>query len=505
MPGFSKEMSLYKETQALKTRYQAGLQCLKHLWLLCHAPELADPVDEVRLSLFRTGHRVGELARNRFPGGVLVEADHRQSAAALRLTAGLLRGDAGCIYEAAFSFEGVLVRPDIMVRRGDAWDIIEVKSSTDLKPEHVTDAAIQTHVVRGAGARIDRVFLLHLNRDYVFPGGDYDLDSLFVQRDITADVAAHLALVPSNLTSMRNVVAGSCPQIPVGRHCSVPYTCAFYAFCRQDLPEYPVSEIPQISDEALERLRDEGIHSITDVPPTHSGLTPAQHRSCAAVRSGVPHFDPELATALSPLRSPLHFLDFETLQPALPFFPGTRPYQTLPFLWSCHSVIGEGAVRRLEHRAYLHRPPGDPRRPFVESLVAELPGQGPIVVYTTYEDHLLEVLASDLPDMAPALTAIRNRLFDLHAVIRKHVQHPEFHGSTSLKRVLPALVPDLSYEDLAIRDGAVAAARYEAVLNGNLSHEAQETILKDLYAYCATDTLALVRLTEVLGAAVARA
>ncbi len=257
MPGFSKEMSLYKKPRLSKTRYQAGLQCLKHLWLLCHAPELADPVDEVRLSLFRTGHRVGELARNRFPGGVLVEADHRQSAAALRLTAGLLRGDAGCIYEAAFSFEGVLVRPDIMVRRGDAWDIIEVKSSTDLKPEHVTDAAIQTHVVRGAGARVDRVFLLHLNRDYVFPGGDYDLDSLFVQRDITADVAAHLALVPSNLTSMRNVVAGSCPQIPVGRHCSVPYTCAFYVL--RSLSWIPRLKVPRISDEALERLRGEGM------------------------------------------------------------------------------------------------------------------------------------------------------------------------------------------------------------------------------------------------------
>src|SRR5680860_156808 len=174
-----------------KSRFQTGLQCHKKLWLSCFEPGLADPVDEIRQAIFDQGHRVGELARGRFPGGVLVTEDHTQSAAALRTTAELIAAGAHCLYEAAFEFDGVLVRADVIVRLPDGrWDLVEVKSTGKAKPEHVTDVAIQLYVLEGAGLAVGAAGVLHLNTAYSCPGDAYDLDALFSVVDVTEEARA---------------------------------------------------------------------------------------------------------------------------------------------------------------------------------------------------------------------------------------------------------------------------------------------------------------------------
>jgi hypothetical protein len=479
-----------------KSRFQAGLQCPKSLWLRCHRPDLADPLGEGQEALFQSGHRVGELARLRFPGGVLVTEDFRNSAAALRTTERLLaEGGVECLYEAAFSFNGVFVRPDVLRRRDGEWELCEVKSSASTKPEHLTDVAIQAYVLLGSGLPLSRACVMHLNREYVYAGGAYQLDQLFALEDVTAAVWSYLPCVPGLVAEMKAMLSGSCPEPLIGGQCRTPYDCGFIGYCHAFLPEHPVTELPRISAEVLHELLSDGICAIADIPRAYPGLSAAQRTVCEVVRSGRPRFAPGLAGEVAVLQPPVHFLDFETFRPALPVYPGTRPYQVLPVQWSCHTCGPGGS---LEHQEFLHREPTDPRRPFAESLVAALSGGGPIVVYTGYENSILTGLASDLPDLAEAIAALQARLFDLAAVIRTHVQHPGFHGRTSLKYVLPALVDDLSYEGLAVSNGETAMLRYEAAVLGDLPASEREAIFGDLLEYCATDTLAMVRLVQVL-------
>jgi hypothetical protein len=231
------------------------------------------------------------------------------------------------------------------------------------------------------------------------------------------------------------------------------------------------------------------------VPLSYPGLTPAQRTVCDVIQCGEPRFDPAIKNDLSRLREPIHFLDFETVMSALPLQVGTRPYQPIPFQWSCHMLDKDGV---LEHCEFLYTGSGDPRREFTESLITALPGDGPIVVYTAYENTILSALAADLPDLATPIAAIQARLFDLAKVVRDGVQHPEFHGHVSLKCVLPALVADLSYNGLAVPNGEVATLRYRQAVLGDLAEPERQAIFSDLRAYCGTDTLALVRLYQEL-------
>ena len=222
-----------------KTRFQAGLQCTKQLWLRCYHPELADAVTEAQQAIFDQGHAVGELARRRYPGGSLVQEDHLHGAAALHATTRLLAAGCRCLYEGALRRDGVLVRPDILVERSGRWDLIEVKSTTEVKPEHHTDLAIQAYVLRGAGLPPGAAHLLHLNRDYLYPGGAYDLEQLFTAADLTAHVEALLPELPGMLARLTECLLGPCPEVMVGRHCTTPYPCAFLGHCHSFLPAHP--------------------------------------------------------------------------------------------------------------------------------------------------------------------------------------------------------------------------------------------------------------------------
>ena len=483
-----------------KSRFQAGLQCPRYLWLQCRAPQLADPVSENQQAIFDQGHSVGELARRLFPGGVLVEEDYTQADQAIQTTTCLLNDGTGCLYEGAFRYDGVLVRPDALFEEdGCNWTLVEVKSSTEVKPEHITDLGIQTYVLRGAGIPVSSMRLLHLNKAYIYPGGAYDLGQLFTLDDASAQVEPFIESIPGLLRQFRQMLAGPMPEIQIGRRCDNPYTCSFFGYCHSYLPEFPVTEIPRIAPDVLCSLLSEGYCSIREVPLDYPGLTPAQRTVCDVIQTGEARFDPDLKNELSRLGEPVNFLDFETWRSALPVFPGTRPYQALPVQWSCHTLDGG-----LRHAEFLHTDNTDPRRAFARSLLATLGADSghaddsPIVVYTSYEKNILDDLARDLPEFAAPIAAVQARLVDLHRLVSTHVQHPGFHGSYSLKYVLPALVRDLSYEGLAIRNGETATLRWQEAIYGGAPASVREAIFTDLRLYCATDTLAMVRLYEEL-------
>ncbi len=314
--------------------------------------------------------------------------------------------------------------------------------------------------------------------------------------DVTANARAYLPLVPQLVEQMLAMLdVDTPPAVSIGRHCNTPYTCSFYGHCHAFLPERPVTELPGIRGPLLESLVADGILAIEDVPLDYPNLTGAQREVCELVRSGQPGIVGDVGRSFARLVYPIHFLDFETFMTALPLYPGTRPWQMITFQWSDHILHENGD---LEHREFLHEGVGDPRLRFTESLIEALGDAGSVVVYSPFENSRLNELAIAFPEHAKAIAAIQSRIFDLLRTVRTHVRHPDCLGSSSIKVVLPALVEDLSYDGLGISDGNVASMRYCQAATGQLTTEECATVYADLRAYCGTDTLAMVRLFEVL-------
>ncbi len=477
-----------------KSRFMAGLQCHTRLYLELYDPGSAEPPDQTTQSRFRVGTSVGEVARQRFPGGSLIAHDHLHHADAEVQTRALL-GDprVPAMYEAAFSYDDVAVRADLVVRRHtNEFDLFEVKSTTGWKEPHLFDLAVQLYVLEGAGVSIGRAGLMHLNRDYVYRGGAYELDQLFACADLTDRIRALQKDVAAALFAMRQPLwAEAPPPIATGPHCTSPYVCPFYDHCHGDGPEHPIQELPGRQERLLRELAELGVSDIRDIPPEFDRLTALQKRVRDAVRAGTRYHDPAISGALAEARFPVHFVDFETFMPALPVFAGTRPYQAIPFQWSDHVLSRDGSVT---HHEFLHGGVDDPRRRFAESLLDAVGVAGSVVVYSTYEKTCLRELEAALPELAPRLARLRTRLFDLLPVIRAHIYDPAFHGSFSIKAVLPAILPHLGYDDLEIGDGLMAALAYEELRDPRTSVRRAAELRANLLAYCERDTEAMLEL-----------
>ena len=487
--------------QLSKTRYMAGLQCLKRLYLEVHHRNLADPVAPSQQAIFDTGNLVGELARERFPGGTLIdEAYYEQDGADISTRALISDISVPALYEAAFSFEGVRTRVDILTRadEGQGFDLIEVKSTSRFKErDHLPDVAIQLHVVEGNGVPIRRAYLMHIDTTYVYQGGEHDLTRLFALEDVTDRARDYLANVaPGKLAEMwESLGQATTLDIETGRHCSVPYTCPLYGHCHTDEPEHPIGELPRISRRVEERLKGLGIRDIGSIPSDATGLSAEQRRVRDSVITGKPYVGSDLGERLSGIEFPASFLDFETIFPAVPVFVGTRPYQHIPFQWSLHVQDSDGS---LSHRDYLHEGDGDPRQGFVTSLLEAVPANGSIVVYSGYEERILRQLADEFPQYKTQLTALRERLIDLWKIVSDCYYHPELHGSFSIKSVVPVLTPELSYDELDIPDGLAASAAYQRLLTDDVPPPEATKIRQSLLTYCARDTEAMVRVYQAL-------
>lgn len=468
-----------------------GLQCRKRLWVEAYAPQHIGRASPTQAQLRAQGRTIGQRARAQFPDGLLIRATGH---AALAATQAALAAGHTCLFEAAFLHNGVFVRADILRRAADgAWTLTEVKSTTQVKQHHLHDLAVQQWVAEGSGLRLGRVELMHLNnRTCVYP----NLDALFVTVDVTKPVRRVLPQVARQVRRLQQTLARkSAPSVAVGAQCSQPTPCPVRGHCWRDIPPHSIFTIPRLSPRALAALQKLGIMRVHDIPPTFP-LTPPQWAYVARVIAGRAEIAwPRIADRLADLRYPIHFLDFETYTHAVPQFDGMRPYQHLPFQYSCHVLEADGA---LHHRDYLHTDHDDPRPKLAAQLAQDVATAGSVVVYhARFERAVLRELAHTLPNHRAALHSIAARLWDQLDIFRYDYLDPAFEGSNSIKRVLPVLVPELSYADLAVQRGDQAQAVWQLLLQTD--DPAQRAQLRDhLRAYCQRDTYAMVAIHHSL-------
>ncbi len=479
-----------------KTSYIKGLQCPKALFFYKHYPQLRDPIPPARQATFNRGHEVGDLARKLFPGGT--DATFKvgpKSSKAVKRTQELIAAGENIIYEAAFVHDEVLVLVDILVRDGEKWKAFEVKSSLRLSKSYYQDAALQYYVLNGCGLPISDFSLVHLNGDYI-RNGAVDLNKLFLVVSILKFAKEQLPAIIQKINSHKVVLEGKqIPEVEIGEQCFSPYECDYRGQCWKHLPDGSVFELTGVNRSEQARLFKKG-YVTTDLVPETEHLPLLARLQVLTKRTNEIVIDKKkIKEFLASLGNNIFFLDIENFQPAIPKYQGTKPFAALPFAYSLHERKENG---ELIYQTFLAEAGPDPRQEFIHKFLADTEGEAFILSYdVTAERMALNLLKQQFPEHAEQLEQRLKRLRDLMQPFQQGwYHHPKMNGSISLKNVLPALVPDLNYNDLAIQNGSHAMAIYEKLESADLFERAEK--ITALEEYCRLDTLGMVKIFEVL-------
>jgi len=475
-----------------KSRLISAWQCAKKLHLEKHHPELGEVSSQTE-SLFATGNQVGDIAQQLYGTADSIEIafDFKTM---LAETKRLIDGGADFpIFEATFRYEGVLIRADVLIPDGDGWHVIEVKASTSVKDYHVLDCAIQDWVLRNSGINVLSISLAHINNQFVYAGNE-NYDGLLVENDLTDEARKLEPAVLDLVAKARDAVIGPMPSIHVGAHCTKPYDCQFQSHCWPNDTEYPIAGLGG-SRAKLGNFVALGAHDIRDVA-AHDLSAATQQWIHRVTVSGEPEVIPGAKKILDALPYPRYYLDFETIGPAVPIWKGTRPYAAVPIQWSCH-IEEEGGEGEILHEEFLDLSGEPPMRALAEKMIECLGESGPVLMYTSYEKGVINGLIAMFPDLEEPLTKIVNRLYDLHPIVKTHYYHPKMLGSWSIKAVLPAMVPKMSYSGLeGINEGMGAADGFLEAINPETDRARKLELEEQLLRYCKFDTEAMVEIVR---------
>jgi len=479
-----------------------GMQCPKALYLAKNPPAFEFPPRPYLEAKFQSGNQVGLLAQQLFPGGTEIPYDGLSVAEQVAQTQQLIDAGQKVIYEASFAFDGIFVKVDILVKDAQSekggWQIHEVKMGTSLKEVHYDDVAIQYYVLANCGLAISSAYLVHINNSYERQG-EIDVQQLFVGEDVTDAAIARQADLPELIAGLRQMLACIEPDIDIGLHCTDPYECDFIPYCWQHIIENSIFDLKGRGIKKFDYY-NRGILMLEDLPL--GDLNTAQRNQVEATLNQQDSINPDgIKAFLDTLWYPLCHLDFETFDTPIPPFDGTRPYQKIPFQYSLH--IQEMAGAEPVHTEYLVEPGHDPRRELAERLLAEIPEDACVLTYNqAFEKGVLRNLAVLFPDLADALLMRVENVRDLMVPFRRRdVYRWQMRGSYSIKAVLPALVPDLSYDGMDVADGMAAMRAYHDMCALD-DPVALAELRRGMLAYCGLDTLAMVRILGALERAV---
>jgi hypothetical protein len=473
-----------------KSRLISAWQCPKRLHLEKHHPEYGE-VSAHTESLFATGHQVGAVAQQLYgtADSVEVEFDFKRMEAETRR---LVEGGANFpIFEATFRHENVLVRVDTMIPDADGWRVIEVKASTSVKDYHVLDCAIQDWVLRNSGINVTSISLAHINNQFVYEGGG-NYEGLLLENDLTDEVRTLEPTVIDLLVKARDAVAGQIPDIAVGKQCNTPYECQFIQHCWPTDTTYPITGLGGSRAKLAEYVAL-GARDILDVDE-NSISAATQQRIYRVTCKGEAEILDAARREIASLGYPRYYLDFETIGPAVPIWPGTRPYASIPIQWSCH-IEAEGGEPR--HEEFLDLSGEPPMRALAEAMIECLGDDGPVLMYTNYEQRVIEGLIDMYPDLEEPLQKIINRLWDLHPIVKQNYYHPKMLGSWSIKAVLPCIAPQMDYSQLeGIQEGTAASEGFLEAIDPETTPARKAELEEQLRRYCRFDTEAMLEIVR---------
>lgn len=485
-----------------KSKIIAFRQCPKRLWLELHRPELRD--DSASELVFQIGHQVGEIAHRIYDpenSGIVIDIQALGHSKALAQSAVLLAEGKSKVFEAGLTVDGALAYADVMLPdHSDGtlrWKMIEVKSSTSVKDYHRDDIAVQAYIASAAGISLSSIALAHIDNSFVYQG-DGDYQGLLKENDLTREALSRSEEVKQWIAGAQAVAArAEEPEVPTGPHCNTPFTCAFCDYCNRDIvqPEYPLSSLPRLHAKKRQEIEEAGHEDLREVPDEFLGAIQNRVKQCSI--TGETYFDAAGAAAdLASHRFPAYFLDFETTMFSVPIWKGTRPYQQIPFQFSLHIVSENGDI---QHHGFLDLSGVDPSYACAKALVELCGKQGPVFTYNAaFEKRVMHELGAMFPDYAAELKAIITRVVDLLPIARNRYYHPSQHGSWSIKSVLPAICPDLSYDSLhGVQDGGMAASAFTEAISLETTAERKEEIRQQLHDYCKLDTYAMVRMWKI--------
>lgn len=477
---------------------------MKHpawLWLKKFQPDALPPIDANTQALFDMGFRFEAHAEQLFSDGQRITGDYFEKD---RNTARALATGAQTLFQAKFTApDNTACLTDVMVRvSGDEFDVYEIKVSTKAKPEHTWDLAFQKRVIEACGYRVRKTAVVHVNSQYVRQG-DVDVMALTSITDVSDEVAATMpALEPKIKDAFGVITSAERPDISP-RYASYGGFYDWLPIYKKlvgDFPDDSAYNIARLNQPLFTSLEEQGIKRLQDIPAeVVSTLAPAQQSQIAATKSGEVRIDQvAIATFMQTIQFPIYFLDYETAADAVPLYDGTKPYQQIPIQYSLHILDAPG--KELRHTDFLWTDSSNPMPALIKQLKQDIGPTGSVAVwYKSFECGRHAEMAEMFPEHADFLLDLNKRVVDLIDPFQQQLYiDARFGGSASIKKVLPVLAPDLSYKELGIQDGGSAQNSYMRAVFGDLPSAERQKIFDDLIVYCALDTLAMVRIYEVL-------
>jgi len=490
-------------TKSLYTQY---LKCPTSMWLKKHAKEELPEPGEHDLFIMGQGNKFEEVVRKTYKDAIHIETYGEE---AVEETKNAVESGATAIFQATVSADGYLVMADVLVRgKKDKWEIHEVKASTRedttkgekrAKKKHFPDVAFQKMVFVKAGFDIESVSLVYLNKDYV-KLGEVDPEAIKEVFDVTElveDIAleteeqAKKAKRILNLEERPEITECPCQVSP--RSSSAQDRCPCPQYCYSDLPEFSVFDIPDLTSKRAIKLYNSGIHSLSQCES--ASFSDRQGVCIEVQKSGKPHIEKELLkSTLEELQYPLLFLDYETFSQAIPLFDDYKPWQHVVFQYSLHVL--ESPDAELQHYEFLWEDLSDPAPELAKALEQQAGYEGTVIVWNkTFECSKNKEMGELVSKYHDFFESLNSRIFDLMSVVHDHLYlHPDFKCRESIKNVLPALCPELSYDNLDVQGGTEALLLWNKMVHGEVDKEATR---EGLLRYCERDTLAMVKLYEV--------
>lgn len=461
-----------------KTDFLVFLECPMHFWAKLNDHYEAEPTAFTE-SLIRQGYEVERLAQAYLQQFVILPDP------ALHLS-----------LQQSFTDAPFYARADALVRKSvsQSFDLYEIKSGTSIDKKDVYDCCFQYQVLRQQ-LNIERVYVLHLNRDYV-RGDALDLAQLFIAEEVTAEV---MATLPGVQLEMQNALIIAQQPAPNGLvHCYNPKNCPCKQLCHPNLPIHSIYDIGYLNKNKKRELEGMGILEAAKVPESFP-LNPVQRSFIHAVQQNQPQIDRAgIRKGLEKLEFPLYFLDYETFNTAIPLYPGYHPQQQMVFQYSLHCLDRPGGS--LSHTEYLCTEKVEPAVGLLETLKSGIGPTGSVLVWNkSFEMTRNNEMAEVHSNYQSFLEDLNARIYDLADFVRQGLYlHPGFKGSWSIKNVLPVMVPDLSYQDMAIIEGGQASEAWWQMVYGDMEAGQKEQTRQALLKYCHLDTLAMVRIYECL-------